>query len=91
MGVYPTSGFVHVDVRDRSYFWVDASGPGRRNRTRGILGNLAQASDRAAVARGEHPIPPFVLGRDVDAAIRERSSAEASEDEEDEDSDAPAQ
>lgn len=28
VGYYPTSGFVHLDVRDRSYFWADPSGPG---------------------------------------------------------------
>jgi len=28
VGIYPVSGFVHVDVRDRSYFWIDTSGPG---------------------------------------------------------------
>src|SRR5690606_6228873 len=41
VGVYPASGFVHVDVRERSYFWVDHSGPGKRQRTRGILRDLA--------------------------------------------------
>jgi len=51
VGIYPVSGFVHVDVRDRSYFWSDASGPGRRNRERGILGDVARASDREAVTR----------------------------------------
>jgi uncharacterized protein YcbK (DUF882 family) len=30
VGFYPTSGFVHLDVREsRSYFWVDRSGPGQ--------------------------------------------------------------
>jgi uncharacterized protein YcbK (DUF882 family) len=32
VGLYPVSGFVHVDVRDRSHHWVDASGPGQRPR-----------------------------------------------------------
>ena len=27
-GHYPTSGFVHMDIRDKSYSWVDVSGPG---------------------------------------------------------------
>jgi uncharacterized protein YcbK (DUF882 family) len=27
VGIYPTSQFVHVDIRPRSYFWVDFSGP----------------------------------------------------------------
>lgn len=34
VGVYPTSGFVHVDVRERSFFWTDPSGPGQRSRLR---------------------------------------------------------
>ncbi|HSO40893.1 MAG TPA: DUF882 domain-containing protein [Labilithrix sp.] len=41
VGIYPVSGFVHVDVRERSYFWVDTSGPGKRSRIRGILADLA--------------------------------------------------
>jgi len=32
VGSYPVSGFVHVDVRDRSHHWVDSSGPGQRPR-----------------------------------------------------------
>jgi uncharacterized protein YcbK (DUF882 family) len=68
VGIYPVSGFVHVDVRDRSYFWVDSSGPGKRNRERGILGDLAQKSDAAAAARGEHATGALTLGWDVDAA-----------------------
>jgi LysM repeat protein len=28
VGYYPNSSFVHLDVRDRSAFWVDLSGPG---------------------------------------------------------------
>jgi len=71
VGIYPTSGFVHVDVRDRSYFWVDASAPGRRNRERGILRDLAIKSDEAAAERGELRLAPFSIGTDVDKALRE--------------------
>jgi uncharacterized protein YcbK (DUF882 family) len=28
VGLYPNAGFIHLDVRERSYFWVDRSGPG---------------------------------------------------------------
>jgi uncharacterized protein YcbK (DUF882 family) len=28
VGYYPTSGFVHVDIRERSVHWTDRSGPG---------------------------------------------------------------
>jgi uncharacterized protein YcbK (DUF882 family) len=69
VGIYPTSGFVHVDVRDRSYFWSDSSGPGRKNRERGILGEVAEASDRAALAAGGRPPPRFGLLLDVDKAL----------------------
>jgi uncharacterized protein YcbK (DUF882 family) len=69
VGIYPVSGFVHVDVRERSYFWVDTSGPGKRSRIRGILGDVAAKSDAQAVARGERSVGPFHVGTDVDAAI----------------------
>jgi uncharacterized protein YcbK (DUF882 family) len=32
VGLYPVSGFVHVDVRARSHYWIDTSGPGQRAR-----------------------------------------------------------
>jgi uncharacterized protein YcbK (DUF882 family) len=72
VGVYPTSQFVHVDIRPRSYFWVDLSGPRMRNRERGILGDLAAKSDAAAAARGQPTIEPFGVMTDVDAALRAR-------------------
>ncbi len=78
VGVYPTSQFVHVDIRPRSYFWVDFSGPRMRNRERGILGDLAAKSDAAAVARGRTPIEPYAVATDVDAALRARGMAVAS-------------
>jgi uncharacterized protein YcbK (DUF882 family) len=86
VGVYPTSQFVHVDIRPRSYFWVDFSGPRMRNRERGILGDLAAKSDAAALARGQAPVEPFGVATDVDAALRARGMALApamSDDDED--------
>ena len=92
VGVYPTSGFVHLDVRERSYFWVDNSGPGKRNRTRGILGDLAAKSDARALARGEHGIGPFAISTDVDAALAEArtssGTSSAPDDDDDDDDDA---
>ncbi|MFO0679812.1 MAG: DUF882 domain-containing protein [Polyangiaceae bacterium] len=76
VGIYPHSGFVHVDVRDRSYFWVDASGPGKKNRERGILGALASESDKAAIARGVRPMRPFVVAKHVDANAVETAPAD---------------
>jgi uncharacterized protein YcbK (DUF882 family) len=83
VGIYPTSGFVHLDVRDRSYFWSDASGPGRRNRERGILGDLARSSDHDATSRGEQPAPACLLQLDVDAALRSCVRAAPGRDEDD--------
>ncbi len=92
VGLYPTSGFVHVDVRQRSYFWLDSSAPGHRNRERGVLGDLAKKSDAAAAARGEHGVPPLVLGS-VDAMLKASNANAASNasasTEEDEDADPP--
>ncbi len=34
LGYYPNAGFVHVDVRDRSFHWIDDSGPGEPSRYR---------------------------------------------------------
>jgi uncharacterized protein YcbK (DUF882 family) len=88
VGVYPKSQFVHVDIRPRSYFWIDDSGPHRKNRERGILADLATSSDAAAIARGQVPVEPFALGTDVEAALRNRGLAAKPaqpEDEEDED------
>ena len=55
VGIYPKSGFVHLDVRESSYFWIDRSPPGRRQRHRQMLPDLAKAMDQAARARGERP------------------------------------
>ncbi|MCL2777813.1 MAG: DUF882 domain-containing protein [Polyangiaceae bacterium] len=87
VGVYPTSGFVHLDVRVRSFFWVDSSGPGKRNRTHAVLGKLAQKSDSEALARGDHPMLPFALGTNIDAALSTPLPAHASDGKHDEDDD----
>jgi uncharacterized protein YcbK (DUF882 family) len=85
VGIYPVSGFVHVDVRDRSYFWSDGSGPGHRNRERGILGDVARAADREASVRGERVTSPLSFGLDVDAALRAGVTHPASDDDDDDD------
>jgi uncharacterized protein YcbK (DUF882 family) len=72
VGVYPTSGFVHIDVRERSYFWVDSSAPGKRNRERGVLGDVAAKADADARARGETPVLPYRLDLNVDVPTRLR-------------------
>ncbi|WP_394822125.1 YcbK family protein [Pendulispora albinea] len=70
VGVYPISSFVHVDVRQRSYFWVDRSGPGRSSRERGVLLDVAQHADARARQRGDVPPSPFFIASDVDQALR---------------------
>jgi hypothetical protein len=60
VGEYPNSGFVHVDIRARSYFWVDSSQPGGRSRERQVRRSEAQRADREARARGEQAIPDVV-------------------------------
>ncbi len=85
VGVYPTSQFVHVDIRPHSYFWVDYTGPHMKSRDRGILGDLAAQSDAAALARGQAPVEPYVVRTDVDAAMKARGLAVAGQQIDDED------
>ncbi len=77
VGVYPVSGFVHVDVREHSYFWVDTSGPGGKSRLFGVHGDVASKADVAALARGERPVTSLSLLPDVDAALAARARAYA--------------
>jgi uncharacterized protein YcbK (DUF882 family) len=53
VGLYPIGSFLHVDTRERSYFWIDRSGPGHRSRERGILLDVARHADEVARAHGE--------------------------------------
>ncbi len=55
VGLYPLGSFVHVDTRERSYFWIDRSGPGHRSRERGILLDVGRHADDLARAGGETP------------------------------------
>jgi hypothetical protein len=75
VGIYPTSGFVHLDVRDRSFFWVDRSGPGKPNKTVGILHGEAAASDVTARKTGHHATPAAAIGRDVEGALAKLAKA----------------
>lgn len=77
VGIYPTSHFVHVDVRDASYFWVDASAPGRAHRERGILAQVAKESDAKALERGEHRTFGPRIGRDATAWLAARRAIAA--------------
>ncbi|MET0390079.1 MAG: DUF882 domain-containing protein [Polyangiales bacterium] len=55
VGTYPKSGFVHLDVRDASFFWVDNSLPGERCKVVPVLSETAAKADERARARGEQP------------------------------------
>ncbi|HEY2514107.1 MAG TPA: DUF882 domain-containing protein [Polyangiaceae bacterium] len=55
VGLYPLGSFVHLDTRERSYFWIDRSGPGHRSRERGILLDVARHADDRAREEGEAP------------------------------------
>jgi len=47
VGLYPNSGFVHLDVRDGpSFFWTDRSGPGKSSCLRRTLTKTARKFDR---------------------------------------------
>jgi uncharacterized protein YcbK (DUF882 family) len=61
VGLYPVGGFCHLDVRPQSYFWVDSSGPGQRNREAPVLGSQAQKSDEEARRAHRKPIGPHLL------------------------------
>lgn len=75
VGIYPTSHFVHVDVREASYFWVDASAPGRPHRERGILANVAKDSDAKALERGVRRTFGPSIGHDAAAWLAARKPA----------------
>jgi uncharacterized protein YcbK (DUF882 family) len=68
VGFYPKSGFVHLDVRDASYFWVDDSAPGCPNHLIPVLAAKARKADAAALARGETPDTYVPNNRAEDAA-----------------------
>jgi hypothetical protein len=70
VGFYPKSGFVHLDVRDASYFWIDDSAPGEPNHLLPVLEAEARSADERARTRGEAPdvYVPNNLAEDVAAA-----------------------
>ena len=55
VGLYTRSGFVHIDTRPRSYFWVDSSGPGQKSRIQQVYGKVGEEADARALDRGETP------------------------------------
>jgi hypothetical protein len=78
VGIYTRAGFVHIDTRDTSYFWLDWSLPGKRNRQQQILGDQAKAADEAAVARGQGKfVNPPKLQKALEARLRKRSKGKS--------------
>ncbi len=79
VGVYPLSGFVHVDVREKSFFWTDSSAPGRRSRVRRVAKALSLRYDREARRRGEEAVPdaPELLAGEGDGEVVDEAAAEA--------------
>ena len=67
VGIYPTSGFVHLDVRDRSYFWIDRSGPGQRGRVIQVRADESRAADAAYRAEADRIVPRS--DADADATV----------------------
>jgi len=55
VGFYPRSAFVHLDVREASYFWIDDSAPNEPSRLVPVFEAQARSADAAARARGETP------------------------------------
>ena len=60
VGYYPTSAFVHVDVRESSYYWIDRSAPGQRSRTR-----ARSVTERASVRDDMTLGSPHVTEREL--------------------------
>ncbi|MBK8171329.1 MAG: DUF882 domain-containing protein [Sandaracinaceae bacterium] len=75
VGIYPRSGFVHLDVRGSSYFWVDNSGSGRRGRARPRRMESAAHYDQLARERGETPDPEVVSAEEAEETIAETRQA----------------
>lgn len=58
VGFYPTSGFVHLDVRDGpSYFWVDRSGPGQSSCLVRVMAGQGMVADRKWKPEADEPEP----------------------------------
>src|SRR5262249_25624553 len=79
VGFYPKSGFVHLDVRDASYFWTDDSAPGAACQLVPVLKARARKADEAARARGEAPDVFVPNNRAEDAAAAKVSAQRARE------------
>lgn len=80
VGLYTRSGFVHIDTRPRSYFWVDSSGPGQKSRIQQVYGKVGEESDARALERGEQPPLFNGQGEPLEGEEGEGASAKSSAD-----------
>jgi hypothetical protein len=71
VGTYTRGGFIHIDVREASYFWVDKSAPGQRSRQHQVHAAEARAADAEALERGERP---HVNPEKLDRALKQRAT-----------------
>jgi hypothetical protein len=76
VGVYTRAGFVHIDVRDQSFFWIDPSPPDRHYKIRPVRAEEARAADDAALARGQDS---FVNPPKLQKALHTRSKRKRAE------------
>ena len=76
VGEYPQSGFVHIDVRARSYFWVDRSAPGARSRERHVRRSEPQRADQGAPRPGESPVDDAAEQTDGEADDQAEATTE---------------
>ena len=59
VGLYPNSGFVHIDVREASYHWIDNSFPGHVQRVRPLKGKAKRTTAiKQPVVGDEHEVVP---------------------------------
>lgn len=69
VGIYPVGKFCHLDVRPQSYFWRDASGPGRRSREQPLREKgPASAAGRDEAARRQGGAP-FAAHREPEKSV----------------------
>jgi uncharacterized protein YcbK (DUF882 family) len=80
MYTHPATHFVHLDDRDRSYHWVDASPPGRHWRLRPVFTAGAAHRDAAYAPKTDWPegTMPSPLAIALQAPPPEATSTEAS-------------
>ncbi|HEY2734609.1 MAG TPA: DUF882 domain-containing protein, partial [Polyangiales bacterium] len=74
VGIYPKSGFVHLDVRESSFYWVDETLPDERSKGTPVGEDEAKLADDRARERGEGP-QTFVSNNDKEDRAAARAYA----------------